>query len=37
VAKVVLARRARRELLDLTWPLIDGVEGAVGLLERDRE
>jgi mRNA interferase RelE/StbE len=35
VAKVVLARRARQELLDLNWPLIDAVEDALGLLERD--
>lgn len=35
MAKVVLARRARQELLDLNWPLIDAVEDALGLLERD--
>jgi addiction module RelE/StbE family toxin len=35
VVKVVLARRASRELLDLDWPLIDAVEDALGLLERD--
>ena len=35
MARVVLARRARRELLDLDWPLIDAVEQALGLLERD--
>jgi mRNA interferase RelE/StbE len=35
VAKVVLARRARQQLLDLDWPLIDAVEDALGLLERD--
>jgi len=35
VARVVLARRARLELLDLDWPLIDAVEDALGLLERD--
>jgi mRNA interferase RelE/StbE len=35
VAKVVLARRARLQLLDLDWPLIDAVEDALGLLERD--
>jgi mRNA interferase RelE/StbE len=35
VAKVVLARRTRQQLLDLDWPLIDAVEGALGLLERD--
>jgi mRNA interferase RelE/StbE len=35
VAKVVLARIARQQLLDLDWPLIDAVEDAAGLLERD--
>jgi mRNA interferase RelE/StbE len=35
VAKVVLARRARQQLLDLDWPLMDAVEDALGLLERD--
>jgi mRNA interferase RelE/StbE len=35
VPKVVLARRARQQLLDLDWPLIDAVEEALGLLERD--
>jgi len=35
VARVVLARRARRELFDLDWPLIDAIEDALGLLERD--
>jgi len=35
VAHVVLARRARQELLDLSWPLIDAVEDALGLLERE--
>jgi len=35
VARVVLARRARRELLDLNWPLIDAIQDALGLLERD--
>jgi mRNA interferase RelE/StbE len=35
VAGVVLARRAREELLDLNWPLIDAVEDALGLLERE--
>jgi mRNA interferase RelE/StbE len=35
VARVVLARRARRELLDLGGPLVDAVEDALGLLERD--
>lgn len=35
MAWLVLARRARRDLLDLGWPLIDAVEDALGLLERD--
>jgi mRNA interferase RelE/StbE len=35
VARVVLARRARAELLDLNWPLIDAIQEALGLLERD--
>jgi mRNA interferase RelE/StbE len=35
VARVVLARRARRELLELNWPLIDAITDALGLLERD--
>ncbi len=35
MARVVLARRARLELLDLDWALIDAVEDALGLLERD--
>lgn len=35
--KVVLARRARSELLQLDWPLIDAIEDALGLLEREPE
>jgi mRNA interferase RelE/StbE len=35
VARVVLARRARSELLELAWPLIDAVDDALGLLERE--
>jgi len=35
VPRVVLARRARRELLELDWPVIDAVEDALGLLARD--
>jgi mRNA interferase RelE/StbE len=35
VARVVLARRARLELLTLDWPLIDAIEDALGLLGRD--
>ena len=34
---MVLARRARRDLLELDWPLIDAVEDALGLLEREPE
>jgi mRNA interferase RelE/StbE len=35
VARVVLARRARLDLLALDWPIIDAIENALGLLERD--
>ena len=35
MARVVLARRARTELLELNWPLIDAIQEALGLLERD--
>jgi mRNA interferase RelE/StbE len=35
LARLVLARRARQELLDLNWPLIDAIEDALGLLERE--
>jgi addiction module RelE/StbE family toxin len=35
VAKVVLARRARQQLLGLDWLLIDAVEDALGLPEQD--
>jgi mRNA interferase RelE/StbE len=35
LARLVLARRARRELLELGWPLIDAIEDALGLLERE--
>ena len=35
MARVVLARRARGELLELNWPLIDAIRDALGLLERD--
>jgi mRNA interferase RelE/StbE len=35
LARLVLARRARRELLALNWPLIDAIEDALGLLERE--
>ena len=35
MAKVVLARRARQQLLAVDWPLFDAVENALGLIERD--
>jgi mRNA interferase RelE/StbE len=35
LARLVLARRARRELLELNWPLIDAIEDALRLLERE--
>ena len=35
--RVVLARRARREILDLDWPVADAVSEALGLLEREPE
>lgn len=35
MARLVLARRARRELLELGWPLIDAIEDALGLPERE--
>jgi len=35
VARLILARRARSELLELDWPLIDAAEEALGLLQRD--
>ena len=35
MALVVLARRARRELLDLDWPLIDAIEEALAQLARE--
>jgi len=31
-----MARRARGELLELNWPLIDAIQDALGLLERDQ-
>ncbi len=37
MSRVVLGRRARLELLELDWPLIDAVEEALGLLEREPE
>lgn len=35
MAKVVVARRARLDVLAFDWPLIDAVEDALGLLERE--
>ena len=35
MARVVLARRARLDLLGLDWPLINAIEDALGLLERE--
>lgn len=35
MARLVLASRARLELLELDWPLIDAIEDALGLLERE--
>ena len=35
MARVVLARRARANLLELEWPLIDAIEDALGVLERE--
>jgi len=35
LARLILARRARRDLLKLGWPLIDAIEDALGLLEHD--
>ena len=35
MARVVLARGVRSELLKLDWPLIDAIEEALGLLERE--
>lgn len=35
MARLVLARRARAELLELEWPLIDAAEEALALLQRE--
>ena len=35
MTRVVLARAARAALLELDWPLIDAVDEALGLLERE--
>ncbi len=35
MARVFLARSARLELLHIDWPLVDAIEDALGLLERE--
>ena len=35
MARVVLARRVRSQILALDWPLIDSVEEALALLQRE--
>ncbi|MDA8282425.1 MAG: type II toxin-antitoxin system RelE/ParE family toxin [Actinomycetota bacterium] len=35
MSRVELVRRARREVLDLDWPLSDAVIGALGTLVRE--
>lgn len=37
MSRVELARRARKEIVDLDWPLSDAVVEALGLLEREPE
>ncbi len=37
MSRVELARRARREIVGLDWPLSDAVVEALGLLEREPE
>ena len=37
MSRVELARRARKETVDLDWPLSDAVVEALGLLEREPE
>lgn len=37
MSRVELARRARKEIVDLDWPLSDAVVQALGLLEREPE
>jgi mRNA-degrading endonuclease RelE of RelBE toxin-antitoxin system len=37
VSRVELARRARKEIVDLDWLLSDAVVEALGLLEREAE
>lgn len=35
MSRVELARRARRDIIELDWPLSDAVVEALGLLERE--
>lgn len=35
MARVLVARATRQQLLALDWPLVDAVEDALGLPERD--
>ena len=37
MSRVELARSARKEIVDLDWPLSDAVVEALGLLEREPE
>lgn len=37
MARVVLAKQAKADLLKLHWPVIDAIEDALGLLEREPE
>jgi len=37
VSRVELARRARKEIVDLDWPISGAVVEALGLLEREPE
>ncbi|ACU54099.1 plasmid stabilization system [Acidimicrobium ferrooxidans DSM 10331] len=37
MSRVELARRARKEIIDLDWPLSDAVVEALGLLKREPE
>jgi len=37
VTRVELARRARKDIVELDWPLSDAVVEALGLLEREPE
>jgi mRNA interferase RelE/StbE len=37
VSRVELARRARRDIIELDWPRSDAVVEALGLLEREPE